>query len=71
MKNDRIDEPYFRGRRTGTLSVSKRHFAGDETYFRQQSLIGELQRQNWPLGLTASIPTLLAAEALAKKLTRE
>ena len=25
------DEPYFRGRRNGTLSVTKRHFAGDET----------------------------------------
>ena len=35
MKNDRIDEPYFRGRRNGTSSVTKRHFAGVKTYFRQ------------------------------------
>ncbi len=35
MKNDRIDEPYFRGRRNGTLSVTKRHFAGIETALRR------------------------------------
>ena len=34
MKNDRIDEPYFRGRRNGTSRASKRHFAGVETALR-------------------------------------
>ena len=31
MKNDRIDEPYSRGRRAVLSSMTKRHFAGDET----------------------------------------
>ena len=40
MKNDRIDEPYFRGRRNGTSSVTKRHFVGDETALcRRQNVL--------------------------------